>query len=145
MIAFVGVTEKAMSKTCRCYGYQVQKISDTMDFNQAASYAVAYCTAYYGLVHWARVRKGESVLIHSGAGGFGQAAIQLAQHFECEIYVTVGAAEKAKMLNKTYGIQFNHIFSSRSLDFAKGIKRMTDGRGVDVVLNSLTGEGLRQS
>ncbi|KAF2106989.1 polyketide synthase-like protein [Lophiotrema nucula] len=141
----VGVTEKAMSKTCRCYGYQVQKMPDTMGFNEAASYAVAYCTAYYSLTHWARIQKGESVLIHSGAGGFGQAAIQLAQHFGCEIYVTVGAAEKAEMLSKTYGIPLNHIFSSRNLDFAKGIKRMTNGRGVDVVLNSLAGEALRQS
>ena len=58
-----------------------------MDWNEAASYAVAFCTAYYSLVHWARIRKGESVLVHSGAGGTGQAALQLAQHFGCEIFL----------------------------------------------------------
>jgi acyl transferase domain-containing protein/NADPH:quinone reductase-like Zn-dependent oxidoreductase/NAD(P)-dependent dehydrogenase (short-subunit alcohol dehydrogenase family)/aryl carrier-like protein len=141
----VGVTEKTMSKFCRCFDHQVQKIPVDMGYNEAASYAVAYCTAYYGLVHWARIRKGESVLIHSGAGGFGQAAIQLARHFECEIFVTVGASEKALPLSKAYGIPLTHFFSSRNLEFAKGIKRMTNGRGVDVILNSLAGEALRQS
>ncbi|KAF2822312.1 polyketide synthase-like protein [Ophiobolus disseminans] len=141
----VAVVQDGMSKLCRCFAHQVLKLPDDMGYNEAAAYSVAYCTAYYGLVHWARVRKGESVLIHSAAGGFGQAAVQLAQHFGCEIYVTVGAVEKAKMLNKTYGIPYTHIFSSRMLDFAKGIKRMTGGRGVDVVLNSLAGEALRQS
>jgi acyl transferase domain-containing protein/NADPH:quinone reductase-like Zn-dependent oxidoreductase/SAM-dependent methyltransferase/NAD(P)-dependent dehydrogenase (short-subunit alcohol dehydrogenase family) len=141
----VGVVEKAMSKFCRCFIHQVQKIPDEMGYNEAASYAVAYCTAYYGLVNWAHVHKGESVLIHSGAGGFGQAAIQLAQHFECEIYVTVSTPAKALMLNETYGIPITHVFSSRNYDFVKGIKRMTKGRGVDIILNSLAGEALRLS
>ncbi|KAF2004140.1 polyketide synthase-like protein [Amniculicola lignicola CBS 123094] len=130
----VAVTEKAMSKRCRCYWWQAQEIPNGIEFSMAAS-----------LVNWARIRKGETVLIHSGAGGFGQASIQLAQLYECEVFVTVGSVEKATMLNNIYKIPFDHIFSSRNLNFAKGIKRMTNDRGVDVVLNSLAGEALRES
>ncbi|KAF2183646.1 hypothetical protein K469DRAFT_710445 [Zopfia rhizophila CBS 207.26] len=141
----VGVIEGAMSNRCRCPAFQVQKIPDEMSFTEATSYTVAFCTAYFSLVNWARVRKGESVLIHSGAGGFGQAAIQLAKIFGCDIYVTVGSKEKAEFLSSAYGIPASHIFSSRNLDFAEGVRSLTKGRGVDVVLNSLSGEALRQS
>jgi len=85
------------------------------------------------------------VLVHSGAGGTGQAAMQLAQHLGCEIFTSVESKEKADMLTSTYGIPTSHIFSSRTLDFAKGVMRMTNSRGVDVIINSLAGEALRQT
>ena len=72
----------------------------------------------------------------------GQAAIILAQHLHAEIFVTVGSEEKKTLLMKVYGIREDHIFNSRNLDFVKGIMRMTDGKGVDVVLSSLAGEAL---
>lgn len=141
----VAVSENAFSKSCRCKAFQATKIPEDMDSAEAVSCAVAYCTAYYSLVHWARATQGEWVLIHSGSGGFGQAAIQLAQYLGCSVITTVGSEEKVELLNNAYGIPKSHIFSSRSCEFERGIKRLTGGRGVDIVLNSLTGEALRSS
>lgn len=101
--------------------------------------------AYLALVNSARIQKGETVLIHWAAGGLGQAAIQLAQVIGCEIYATVGSIQKRDILENSYGIPRDHIFSSRDLSFADGIKRMTKGRGVDVILNSTSGDALKAS
>ncbi|KAL7956644.1 putative polyketide synthase [Trichoderma compactum] len=101
--------------------------------------------AVYSLFDVARLQKGESVLIHSVAGGFGQGAIIISQYIGAEIFVTVSTEFKKRFLTETYGIREDHIFNSRDHSFAAGIKRMTDGNGVNVVLNSLAGEGLRQT
>ena len=75
----------------------------------------------------------------------GQAAIQLAKYIGAEIFITVGNTEKHRLMREEYQIPEDHIFNSRDTTFAKGILRMTDGRGVDVVLNSLAGEALRKT
>ena len=121
------------------------KIPDEMDFEQAATIPMVFVTAYYSLCETARLRKGETVLIHAGTGGVGQAAIILAQHLEADIYVTVGSKEKRDFVCQTYGIAEDHIFSSRDVSFAANIMAATNGRGVDVVLNSLSGELLNES
>ena len=91
----------------------------------------------------ANVQKGETVLIHAAAGVVGQACIQMAHLRGAEVYATVGTLEKRKLLEDVYGIRHDHIFSSRDLTFAAGIKRMTKNRGVDVIVNALSGAGLR--
>ena len=123
----------------------VFKIPDTLSFPEAASFPVAFSTAYHALCRTARLSAGETVLIHSAAGGTGQAAIQMARFLKAEVYATVGSNEKKKLIMDLYGIPSDHIFSSRGLSFVKGIPRMTQGRGVDVVLNSLADEGLQGS
>ena len=70
--------------------------------------------------------------------------IQIAQHIGADIFVTVSSADKCDLM-KECGIQEDHIFNSRDLSFTKGINRMTDGQGVDVIINTLTGEALRQT
>jgi NADPH:quinone reductase-like Zn-dependent oxidoreductase/NAD(P)-dependent dehydrogenase (short-subunit alcohol dehydrogenase family) len=122
-----------------------QHIPDGTSFEEAATLPLVHCTAYHALVRIARVEAGQSILIHAAAGGVGQAAIQLAKHFGMEIFATVGSQEKKALIKDAYGIQEDHIFNSRDLSFQKGIMRMTKGRGVDCVLNSLSGEALRQS
>ena len=123
----------------------VFKISDTLSFCEATAFPIVFTTAYHALFGSARLSSGESILIHSAAGGTGQAAIQIAKILKAEIYVTVSSNEKKKLIMDLYGIPEDHVFSSRGLSFVKGIMRMTDGRGVDVVLNSLAGEGLQGS
>lgn len=120
-------------------------IPDGLSFEQAATIPLVHGTAWYGLVQLAHVKKGQSILIHAAAGGVGQAAIQIARHFEMEIFATVGSEVKRKLLRETYNISDDHILNSRDLSFVKGIKRLTAGRGVDVILNSLSGEALRQT
>lgn len=120
-------------------------IPEGLSFEQAATIPVVHATAWYGLVYLARVRPGQTILIHAAAGGVGQAAIQLAKHFELEVFATVGSEAKRALLRDTYGLADDHIFNSRDVSFADGVRRMTGGRGVDVVLNSLAGEALRQT
>lgn len=124
---------------------QAVKIPDSMSFVEAASIPTTFSTAYYSLIEVARLQKEDSVLIHAGSGGTGQAAIQLAAHIGSEIFTTVGSMRKKKLLMDIYNLDEDHIFYSRDTSFAEGIKRMTGGRGVDVVLNSLSGDGLTAS
>src|SRR6202030_1544452 len=87
----------------------------------------------------AKLKAGDKVLIHAAAGGVGLAAIQIAQQVGAEIYATASSQEKQAYL-RSLGV--SHIYNSRTLDFAEEILRDTQGQGVDVVLNSLTGEGV---
>ena len=120
----------------------VIKIPDQMSYLEASALPVVFATAWYGLCDLARLLRGETVLIHAGAGGTGQAAIQTAQYLGAEIFVTVGSDAKKKLVMDLYGIPEDHIFYSRNTTFAQGIMRMTNNRGVDVVLNSLSGKSL---
>ena len=124
----------------------VQKIPDSMSFVEAATFPSVYAAAIYSLVDIARLQRGETVLIHAASGGFGQASIVMAHHLGASaVYCTVGSEAKKRLLMDSYGIPEQHILNSRDLSFAAGIKRLTGGRGVDVVLNSLAGEALRQT
>jgi acyl transferase domain-containing protein/NADPH:quinone reductase-like Zn-dependent oxidoreductase/acyl carrier protein len=109
---------------------------------EAATLLVAFSTACHGLLDLAGLKKGDRVLIHGGAGGVGMAAIQVARDVGAEIFATAGTPERRALLTK---LGVAHVFDSRSLSFADEIRTLTDGRGVDVVLNSLAGEALRRS
>ena len=129
----------------RCNTSCAIKISEHISFEVAAALTATSVTAYYALHVAARLRPGESVLIHSGAGGTGQAAIQVAQAIGAVIYTTVSSEEKKKLLVKCYNLSENHNFYSRDNSSARGIRKMTQNHGVDVVLNSLSGESLLAS
>jgi acyl transferase domain-containing protein/NAD(P)-dependent dehydrogenase (short-subunit alcohol dehydrogenase family)/acyl carrier protein len=113
-----------------------------MSAAQGATIPIAFMTAYYGLVEAARLRPGEKVLIHAGAGGVGMAAIAVAKWIGAEIYATAGSAEKRDLL---LSLGVSRVWSSRTLEFVDGIREATAGRGVDVVLNSLSGEAMERS
>ena len=115
---------------------------NNLSFTEGAAIPINFMTALHSLQRCAYMSPGESILIHSAAGGTGQAAVQVAQQIGATIFATVGSVEKRRFLTDTYGIEDDHIFNSRDLSFASGVKRMTGGRGVDVVLNSLSGESL---
>jgi NADPH:quinone reductase-like Zn-dependent oxidoreductase len=129
----------------RCKQSAVTKIPEDMTFVEASSIPTNFITAYRSLIDVARLVEHESVLIHAGAGGTGQAAIQVAQYCGAEVFVTVGSNEKKELLERVYGIPSERILFSRNPGFAKEIKRLTRGRGVDVVLNSLSGPSLLAS
>ncbi|KAK3322951.1 hypothetical protein B0H66DRAFT_515672 [Apodospora peruviana] len=124
----------------------VQKMPDDMTYEQGASMPSAYAAAVYCIFHLARLEKGESILIHSASGVLGRVAIDLAKYIGAEIFVTVSSEAKKRLLVDQYGVAEDHVFSSKdSGDFAQGIRRLTNGKGVDVVINSSVGETLRQT
>jgi NADPH:quinone reductase-like Zn-dependent oxidoreductase len=129
----------------RVHWTSVAKIPATVSFESAASLPIVYITAYYSLCHLANIQKGETILIHSAAGGVGQAAIQFAQLAGAKIFATVGSPEKEDLIVKQYGIPRDHIFSSRDTSFSQHIRRLTNGIGVDVILNSLAGDLLHET
>ncbi len=100
---------------------------------QAASVTTAHATAWYGLHDLARIRAGDKVLIHSATGGVGQAAIAIARAAGAKIFATAGSPQRRALLHDM-GIE--HVYDSRSIEFAEQIRRDTDGYGVDIVLNS---------
>ncbi|KAJ5833847.1 hypothetical protein N7474_002158 [Penicillium riverlandense] len=133
------------STYARCKGTSVAPIPDSMSFEVAATVPVVFCTAYYALFDLGQLQAGERVLIHAGAGGVGQAAIMLAKMAGADIFVTVGSLEKKQFLMTKYSIPEDRIFYSRDVSFGRGIKRATNNQGVDVVLNSLAGDLLRET
>lgn len=119
------------------------RMPDALDFSAAATIPTTFFTVYYALKHLAGLEAGERVLIHGAAGGVGLAAVQVARLLGAEIYATVGAEEKCDTL-RLFGVE--QIYDSRSTHFAEDILAdTTDGRGVDVVLNSLAGEAINQN
>jgi len=111
-------------------------LPDGMTDAQAAAVTTAHATAWYGLNDLARIQAGDRVLIHSGTGGVGQAAIAIARAAGAEIFATAGNEARRQLL-RDMGIE--HVYDSRTVEFAEQIRSDTDGYGVDIVLNSVTG------
>jgi len=106
----------------------------------AAAVPTASATAWYSLHDLARISPADKVLIHSATGGVGQAAVAIARAVGCEIFATAGSPQRRQLL-RDMGIKY--VYDSRSTEFVDEIRRDTDGYGVDVVLNSLTGAAQR--
>ncbi|KAJ5104223.1 Acyl transferase/acyl hydrolase/lysophospholipase [Penicillium argentinense] len=117
-----------------------EKIPGGLSFEDAATMPCVFATALYSIFDIGNLRRGQSILIHSACGGVGLAAIQLAQMIGAEIYTTVGNDDKVKFLMDTFGLARNRIFNSRSTSFVDSVMRETNGEGVDLALNSLSGE-----
>ncbi|MCB0939927.1 MAG: type I polyketide synthase [Mycobacterium sp.] len=111
-----------------------------MTAEQAAALSSTYGTAWYGLHDLAGIGPGDKVLIHSATGGVGQAAIAIARRAGAQIFATAGSEARRELLREM-GIE--RVYDSRSTEFAELIRRDTDGYGVDIVLNSLTGAAQR--
>ncbi|XP_012511898.1 PREDICTED: fatty acid synthase [Propithecus coquereli] len=121
-------------------------VPSSWTLEEAASVPVVYTTAYYSLVVRGRMRRGETVLIHSGSGGVGQAAITIALSLGCRVFTTVGSAEKRAYLQARFPeLDSSSFANSRDTSFEQHVLRHTGGRGVDLVLNSLAEEKLQAS
>ncbi|WP_436849183.1 SDR family NAD(P)-dependent oxidoreductase [Streptomyces atriruber] len=134
----MGVLHGSFGPTAVADTRMVAPVPQGWDMRQAAGMPVAYLTAWYGLVELAGLKAGERVLIHAATGGVGMAAVQIARHLGAEVFATASPAKHAVL--EEMGIDAAHRASSRDLDFEDVFRPATDGQGVDVVLNSLTGE-----
>ncbi|CAH1398203.1 unnamed protein product [Nezara viridula] len=121
-------------------------VPEKWSLEEASTIPAVYATSYYALVVRGRMKKGESVLIHAGTGGVGQAAISIALHMGCTVFTTVGTPEKREFILKNFPkVKPSHIGNSRDTSFEQMIMRETECRGVDLVLNSLSEEKLQAS
>ncbi len=120
----------------------VIKKPERFSMTEAATFPIAYLTVLYSLEYMARLQEGEKILIHAAAGGIGLTAVQYAQLIGAEIFATAGTPEKREYL-RSLGVQ--HVFDSRSLSFYEEIYQVTGGEGVNVVLNSLSGQAMMKS
>lgn len=120
----------------------VVRTPHNIDLVAAGGIAITFATVEYALHDLARLQPGELLLVHGAAGGTGQAAIQLALACGARVFGTAGTPAKRDMLRQL-GVE--RVFNSRSLRFVDEIHDATRGAGVDVVLNSLAGEGLLKS
>ncbi|MCX6406699.1 MAG: SDR family NAD(P)-dependent oxidoreductase [Propionibacteriales bacterium] len=106
-------------------------------FAQGAAVPIAFTTAYYALHDLADVQQGQTVLVHAAAGGVGMAAVSLARHAGADVLATASPAKHDAV--QARGLPADRVRSSRTSGFADAFLDHTRGRGVDVVLNSLTG------
>uniref|UniRef100_A0A8H7K8X3 Carrier domain-containing protein n=1 Tax=Bionectria ochroleuca TaxID=29856 RepID=A0A8H7K8X3_BIOOC len=121
------------------------KLESNLSFEEGAAIPCVYATAMMCLVDRGNLKKGQTVLIHSACGGVGLAAVQIALSLGAQVFCTVGNAAKVAYLVEELGIPASNIFNSRDDSFAADVMNATDGRGVDLVLNSLAGELLHAS
>ncbi|MGI5170349.1 SDR family NAD(P)-dependent oxidoreductase [Spirillospora sp. CA-253888] len=138
----VAVAPSPLGSQVRTPAYAVSRLPETVSFTEAATLPVAFLTVHHGLDRLARLRAGETVLVHGAAGGVGMAALQHAAHVGARLIATAGTPAKRDLL-RAMGVE--HVLDSRSLDFADQVRELTAGRGVDVVLNSLSGEAVTRS
>ncbi|KIM98727.1 hypothetical protein OIDMADRAFT_57071 [Oidiodendron maius Zn] len=115
------------------------KIPELVSYKDGAKLLAVYGTVIHSLLDLCNIQKGQTVLIHSAAGGIGIAAIHLCRMVGAEVYTTAGNEDKRRFLQETFKIQREKIFHSRNTSFLPDITRATNNRGVDVVLNSLAG------
>lgn len=121
------------------------KIPDSLSDEEAATMPLVYFTVFCCLMDKANLQKGQSLLIHSAAGGLGIAAIHVARWLGADIYVTTGTDKKVEFLANELSVPRERIFKSRDDSFVSDIMEVTNGAGVDVVLNSLSGDLLHAS
>lgn len=139
------VIRPTFANKIQCPVQYTHRIPDWLSFEDAATIPLVYLTSIYCLFNTGNLQRGQSILIHSAAGGIGIACIYLARYIGAEIYVTVGNEDKRKFLNESFGIPEDRMFSSRTTDFARGILDATHGKGVDLIVNALVGELLDES
>ncbi|XP_063623054.1 fatty acid synthase-like [Cydia splendana] len=142
----MGIVERGLATTVMADTSFIWEVPTQWSLEEAATVPVAYATAYYALVVRGRMRRGETVLVHAGAGGVGLAAITIALHAGCTIFTTVGSPDKRAFLRKRFPqLRDADIGNSRDCLFEQLVMCRTSGRGVDLVLNSLTGDKLQAS
>jgi acyl transferase domain-containing protein/acyl carrier protein len=132
----------SMGSHCLARADLTARVPDGFDPVDIVASVLTYVTAWHSLHDLARLREGETVLVHSAAGGTGLAAIEVARLLGAVVIGTAGTEAKRRYLHE-HGVE--HVFDSRALDFAEQVREVTGGRGVDVVLNSLSGAAMRAS
>ncbi|WP_340201871.1 SDR family NAD(P)-dependent oxidoreductase [Ascidiimonas sp. W6] len=140
VIAIMGEAMGGQSTIVNCKEIVVTPKPFNISFEEACGFPIVFLTMYHAF-KLSNVKKGEKVLIQTAAGGTGLISVQLAQMFGAEIYATAGSQEKLDYL-KNMGVP--HLINYREDEFDKQIRELTNGKGVDVVLNTLSGDAIQK-
>lgn len=133
----IAIAPRALATHAVANAHLTVRKPSSMGFRDAVTLPIAFLTADYALNKVGGMSEGDVVLIHAAAGGVGMAALQLARRAGATVIATAGSKSKRRYLRQL-GVE--HVMSSRTLDFAAGAMEITQGRGVDILLNGLTGE-----
>ena len=144
-VFFLSPASSALATYKQLPSWQVARVPAAMGVADAATLPLAYSLAVLALVHTARARQGDTVLVLAAAGAVGQACVRLAQHLGATVYATAGTDAKRAFLRDSYGLPPGRVFSSRTPAFRDSILAATGGRGVDVIVNMLSGELLTET
>ena len=136
-----GTISGSYAEQALCKESQLHILPPTVSYSQGASIGIPYATAYHALVHCAQVQPKESVLIHGASGGVGLACIQLARSFQMNIIGTAGSKAGLTLVDQQGA---DHVLDHRKTNHLDEVISLTDGRGVDVILEMLANKNLPQ-
>lgn len=142
---YMGIANRGIADQVDIHPHSVIPIPDSMSYEEAATIPVVYATVYYALFDRAHIQPGQTVLIHAGTGGVGQAAIRVCLSLGCQIFTTCHQNKKSFLKELFPELDSTKILDSRSTEFEKQILKQTKGRGLDVILNSLADDKLQAS
>jgi NADPH2:quinone reductase len=136
-----GTVSGAYAQLALCEAAQVYPLPDNLAFAQGAALHVPYATAYRALFDRAGARAGQTVLVHGASGGVGLAAVQWAAAAGLTVFGTAGT-ERGRLLVLEQGAA--HVFDHRASGYLEELRKLTDGRGVDLILEMLANVNLGQ-
>lgn len=132
----VALTPGCLASTVKAQACRVIRKPPQLTFAQAATVTTAYLTVYHAFRACADVQPGQSVLVHAASGGVGQAAVRYLQRLGARVFATTSKPKHSFLARQGVAA----VVDSRSIDFREQILELTGGKGVDVVLNSLSGD-----
>jgi NADPH2:quinone reductase len=133
----VGLTRGGFAEVADAAPASMWRMPDNMPFEEAAGFTLIFQTGWFGLHRRANLQPGETLLVHAGAGGVGSAAIQLGKAAGATVIATAGSDEKVDLCLK---LGADHAVNYKTQDFAEEVKKITGGRGADVVFDPVGGD-----
>lgn len=134
-----GTISGAYAEQVLCQEAQARPLPSNVSFQQGAAMGVPYATAYRALFHKAEIRPGESLLIHGASGGVGTAALQLARAHGATVIGTAGTEEGRELVRKEGA---HYVLDHHAADMPEQLSKLTDGKGVNVILEMLANKNL---
>src|SRR5437899_1950710 len=132
-----GLTRGGYAELADAAPTTVHRLPDAMPFDDGAAFTLIYQTAWFGLYRRANLQPGETLLVHAGAGGVGSAAIQLGKAAGATVIATAGSDEKVEVCRE---LGADHAINYKTQDFVEEVKKITGGRGADVVYDPVGGD-----
>lgn len=132
-----GLTRGGFAEIADAAPASVTAMPSTMSFEDGAGFTLIFQTGWFGLHRRANLKPGETLLVHAGAGGVGSAAIQLGKAAGATVIATAGSDKKTEVCRK---LGADHVVNYKTGDFVDEVKRITEGRGADVVFDPVGGD-----